>query len=151
MAAASDVEQIKALKYRYVRHLDLKHWDDFARCFVPEATADYAGLVFDDAAALVAYMRENMGERMISMHHLHHPEIEVTGDRATGTWYLEDTVLIPELDFGLEGAAFYSDGYVRTPEGWRIERTSYRRTYEASRKLSDVPSYRLKRGTAYDA
>ena len=43
-----DVEAIKQLKYRYLRTLDLKQWDDFAECFVPEATGDYAGLAFGD-------------------------------------------------------------------------------------------------------
>ena len=147
----SDVEEIKALKYRYVRHLDLKQWDDFAECFVPEATADYAGLAFGDAAALVDYMRQNLGPGLISMHHLHHPEISVDGNAASGVWYLEDTVLAPDLDFGLSGAAFYDDEYVRTSAGWRIRRTAYRRTFEASWRLSDIPSYKVSRGTAYDA
>ena len=36
---------------------------------MPEATGDYAGLVFEDRDALVAYMRENLGEGLITMHH----------------------------------------------------------------------------------
>ena len=79
---AADIEAIKQLKYRYLRTLDLKQWDDFAECFVPEATGDYAGLAFEDRDALVAYMRENLGEGLISMHHAHHPEISVDGDSA---------------------------------------------------------------------
>ena len=43
-----DIEAIKQLKYRYLRTLDLKQWDEFAECFVPEATGDYDGLVFED-------------------------------------------------------------------------------------------------------
>ena len=49
----------------------------FEECFVPEATGDYNGLVFDDRAALVAYMRENLGEGLLTLHQAHHPEIEV--------------------------------------------------------------------------
>jgi hypothetical protein len=145
-----DIEAIKQLKYRYLRTLDLKRWDDFAECFVPEATGDYAGLEFDDRAALVEYMRTNLGDGLISMHHAHHPEITVTGDTAEGHWYLEDKVIVPEFEFVLEGAAFYSDRYVRTPDGWRIAHTGYRRTYEATMSMTDLPSYQVKRGTAYD-
>ena len=149
------VEEIKQLKYRYVRCLDLKLWDEFAACFVPEATGAYAGLDFADRDSLVAYMRENMGPGLISMHHLHHPEITVTGDAvgswATGTWYLEDKVLVPDFRFVLEGAAFYDDRYVRTPDGWRITHTGYRRTYETTWSTDDLASYKIKRGTAYDA
>ena len=142
---------IERLKFRYFRTLDLKHWDDFAGCFSPDATADYAGLAFGSRDEIVGYMRENLGPGVITMHHAHHPEIDVDGDRATGTWYLEDTVLAPDFGFALEGAAFYADDYVRVGGAWRIARTSYRRTFEMSWSTADVPSLQIKRGTAYDA
>jgi hypothetical protein len=145
-----DIEQIKQLKYRYLRTLDLKQWAEFAECFLPEVTGDYAGLAFEDRDALVNYMRENLGEGLISMHHAHHPEISVEGDEATGRWYLEDKVIVPEFDFVLEGAAFYTDRYLRTPDGWRIAHTGYKRTYEMSMSTADLTSYKVKRGTAYD-
>lgn len=159
MSTEDDVEQIRQLKYRYFRTLDLKRWDDFAGCLMSDVTADYAGLVFDHRDALVGFMRENMGPGLISLHQAHHPEIvlddqsEVTGAgaTATGTWYLEDKVIVPEVGYVLEGAAFYSDRYVRTEDGWRIAHTGYRRTYEMSWSSADVPSLQIKRGTAYDA
>lgn len=141
---------IERLKYRYFRTLDLKQWEDFADCFVPTATGDYAGLIFASRDALVDYMRTNLGPGLITMHTAHHPEIDVDTDTATGTWYLEDTVLAPELAFVLEGAAFYTDRYVRTADGWRIAHTGYRRTFEMTWSTGDVPSLRIKPGTAYD-
>ena len=144
-----DLEAIRRLKYRYLRTLDLKRWDEFEACFLPEATGDYAGLVFADRDALVGFMREHMGPGLISLHHAHHPEIDVDGDEATGTWYLEDRVLVPEHDYALEGAAFYEDRYRRTPQGWRIAHTGYRRTFEVSMSTADLASWRLTRGTAY--
>ena len=83
-----EIEAIKQLKARYFRFIDTKQWDDFEACFLPEATADYAGLVFPDRAALVDYMRQNLGPAIVTMHHVHHPEIAVDGDTATGRWYL---------------------------------------------------------------
>jgi hypothetical protein len=146
------VEEIKQLKYRYLRTLDLKQWDEFEQCFVAEVTGDYGeGLAFEDRDALVGYMRENLGPALVTMHQCHHPEITVDGDTATGRWYLEDKVISEEYRFVLEGAAFYEDRYVRTPDGWRIAHTGYRRTYEATYNLDDLPGYRLKLGTAYDA
>ena len=41
------------------------------------------------------------------------------------------------------GAAFYEDRYVRTPEGWRIKHTGYRRTFEMSYDLSDLPGLKI--------
>lgn len=139
-----DVTEICQLKYRYLRTLDTKRWDEFAECFLPEATGDYNGLVFADRAALVAYMRENLGEGRITLHQAHHPEITVAGDAATGRWYLQDKVIVPEFQFMLEGAAFYEDRYVRTPAGWRVAHTGYRRTFEMTYNLADLPGVRVK-------
>jgi hypothetical protein len=146
-----EIEQVKQLKYRYLRTLDLKRWDEFAEVFVPEATGDYGeGLSFGSRDEIVAFMRDSLGPRMITLHQCHHPEICVEGDRATGVWYLEDKVLMPEHRLVLEGAAFYEDRYLRTDDGWRIEHTGYRRTYEATMSMNDVPSYNLRIGPAYD-
>jgi hypothetical protein len=145
-----DLESIKQLKYRYLRTLDLKRWDEFADVFVPGATGDYGeGLSFGSRDELVAFMRECLGPQMITVHHCHHPEITVDGDRATGVWYLEDKVVMPELRLILEGAAFYEDRYTRTEHGWRIEHTGYRRTYEATVSMDDLPSYLVRIGKAY--
>ena len=145
-----DLEAVKQLKYRYLRTLDTKQWAEFEACFLPEATADYNGLEFADRSALVEYMRTNLGEGLITLHQVHHPEITVDGDVATARWYLQDKVLVPAFSFMLEGAAFYEDRYVRTAAGWRIAHTGYRRTYEATYNLDDLPGYRLRLGTAYN-
>lgn len=145
------VEEIKQLKYRYLRTLDLKDWEGFAATFLPEATGDYGdGLVFASREELVGFMRDSLGPRMLTLHQCHHPEIDVRGDEATGRWYLEDRVLMPDHRLVLEGAAFYEDRYRRTAEGWRILHTGYRRTYEATWSMDDVPSYQLTIGTADD-
>ena len=66
-----------------------------------------------------------------SSHRVHHPEIVLLdSSRAKGTWALEDTVIETKLDFSLRGAAFYEDEYVKRPDGWKIEYTSYIRTFE---------------------
>jgi hypothetical protein len=138
-----DIDQICQLKYRYLRTLDTKRWDEFAECFLPDATGDYNGLVFADRAALVAYMRENLGEGLLTLHQAHHPEIAVDGDAATGRWYLQDKVIVPAFRFMLEGAAFYEDRYTRTPEGWRVAHTGYRRTFEMTYDLADLPGLKI--------
>lgn len=146
MSAVDDRYAIECLKYRYFRTLDLKQWDAFAECLTPEVSADYAGLAFSSRDELVTYMRTNLGPGLISMHTAHHPEISVDGDTATGTWYLEDKVLAPELSFALQGAAFYDDTYARVDGEWRIARTTYRRTFEMTWSTADVPSLRIKKG-----
>lgn len=140
----SDREAIEQLKYRYVRCLDTKDWDGLAACFAPDATADYAGLSFTDLASMVEYMRTNLPDEIYTMHHLHHPEIAVSGETATGVWYLHDKVFATPYSFALEGAAFYEDRYLRTPAGWLIAHTGYRRTWELTWSLADLPSAKLR-------
>ena len=139
------VAAISRLKYRYLRALDTKSWDEFADTLIPEATATYSEyLQFESRDALVAFMRNTLGPHVITEHRCDHPEIDIDGEKATGVWYLADTVLIPEHNMLLRGAAYYDDRYVLCDDGeWRIAHTGYRRTYEIVLSLTDIPSFRL--------
>ncbi|WP_280209086.1 nuclear transport factor 2 family protein [Nocardia cyriacigeorgica] len=143
--ARDDISEICRLKYRYLRTLDTKQWDEFADTMVAEATATYSEyLQFESREAFIAFMRNTLGPHVITEHRCDHPEIDIDGDTATGTWYLADTVLIPEHNMLLRGAAFYSDRYIRCDDRrWRISHTGYERTYEVVLSLSDLPSLRL--------
>jgi hypothetical protein len=139
------LEQLRQLKYRYLRTLDLKRWDDFADTLTPDVTTNYgANLTFEDRDAVVSFMRNSLGPTIITVHQCHHPELAVDGDTATGTWYLDDRVIILERRMPLTGAAFYDDTYRRCEDGrWRISHTGYRRSYEAVQSLDDLPSWKL--------
>lgn len=140
-----DVTAISRLKFRYLRALDTKAWDEFADTLIPEATATYSEyLQFESREAFLAFLRNTLGPHVITEHRCDHPEIDVDGDTAAGTWYLADTVIIPAHNMLLRGAAFYTDRYVRCDDGrWRITHTGYERTYEVVLSLSDLPSLRL--------
>jgi hypothetical protein len=137
-------DELRRLKYRYLRTLDLKQWDEFASTLTADVQASYgARLSFDGRDAVVAFMRTSLPPSIITVHQCHHPELSVDGDTATGTWYLEDKVIITEHRMLLTGAAFYEDEYRRGPDGWQISRTGYVRSYEAMQSLDDTPSWRL--------
>ncbi|QUR66050.1 nuclear transport factor 2 family protein [Mycobacterium spongiae] len=149
---AADVEAIKRIKYRYLRALDTKHWDDFADTLTEDIAGDYGPslgkeLHFTNRADVVDYMRSSLGPNIITEHRVTHPEITVTGDTATGSWYLQDRVIAADLNFMLIGAAFYRDQYRRTADGWRISATGYDRTYEATMSLAGL-NFTLQPGRA---
>jgi hypothetical protein len=139
------LEELRQLKYRYLRTLDLKRWDDFADTLTPDVKTNYGEqLSFDDRDSVVAFMRNSLGPTIITVHQCHHPELTIDGDTATGTWYLEDKVIVTEHRMLLTGAAFYDDAYRRCDDGrWRISRTGYQRSYEAVQSLDDLPSWKL--------
>lgn len=142
------LEDLKRLKYRYLRTLDTKKWDEFADCLTADVIGSYgAKLRFSDRDSLVDYMRTSLPDSIVTVHQCHHPEIEIDGERATGRWYLQDTVLILEHRLMLTGVCFYEDEYRREADGqWRICKTGYVRQYEAMHSLDDTPSWRLTAG-----
>lgn len=129
-----EIERIKRLKYRYLRCLDQKRWTELRECFLPDATAAYSGGAyrFEGRDEIVAFVERSMGrDDFLSAHRCHHPEIDLTGpDTATGTWALDDLVIIGEHDLIVHGAAFYEDRYRKADGEWHLEHTGYRRTFE---------------------
>jgi hypothetical protein len=140
----SDVTEIKQLKYRYLRCVDMHLWDELAETLAEDVTASYgARLSFDSRDAVVAGLAEQMTSDVITEHRVSHPEIDVDGDTATGRWYLQDRVIVPAFSTMIFGAAFYADEYRRVDGRWVISRTGYTRTYEAMIDLKDIPSFQL--------
>jgi hypothetical protein len=139
------LEALRRLKYRYLRALDCKEWDEFADTLTEAATAEYGDrLRFSGREAIADYMRTTLTPAIITVHQVHHPEISVDGEQATGSWALDDTVIVTEHRMVLRGAAYYEDRYERCADGvWRISHTGYRRLYEAMFSLDDVPSWAL--------
>jgi len=132
-----DLVQIRAieeLKYRYLRFLDLKMFDDLEATLTPDATASYGGgaYSFDDRASIMSFLRANMArEDMLTSHKVHHPEITITGpDTAAGTWALDDKIVDTGYGITITGAAYYEDTYRRVDDAWYISHTGYKRIYE---------------------
>jgi hypothetical protein len=142
-----ELEAIKRLKYRYLRCLDQKRWDELADCFTADARSSYGGgrYAFEGRDAIMDFLRKAMGApSFLSSHRAHHPEIELTGpDTATGVWALEDTVIETRAGITIRGAAFYTDEYVKQDGAWKIRFTGYKRTYEEVESRRDRPGLRL--------
>lgn len=152
------LEEIRRLKYRYLRCVDLKLWDEFAEVFTQDAVAVYdtpvlgRTLSLNGRDAIVDYMRGNLGPGTITAHSAGSPEIDIDGDRATGAWSLDDTVIVPQYRLLIRGAAYYRDHYRRGDDGlWRVERTGHQRLYEYTVSLDDAPSLKLTPGPQADA
>ncbi|RSM85980.1 nuclear transport factor 2 family protein [Kibdelosporangium aridum] len=148
------IEEIRRLKYRYLRGVDQKRWDLLEQALTEDAVADYGTkamgepLVLTGRAAILDFMRQNLGgDKIITFHFAGQPEIDVDGDSATGTWAFEDTVIIKEHRLVIKGAAYYEEEYVRSPEhGWRIKHIGYNRLYEAMVSWDDLPSLKFLAG-----
>jgi hypothetical protein len=144
------LEEIKRLKYRYLRAVDLKLWHVLAEALTEDAVAEYgteatgSKLELTSREEILKFMRDNLGPSIITTHSAGQPEIDIDGDTATGTWSFEDTVIATEFKTFIKGAAFYEDTYRRESDGqWRISKTGYTRTYELMHTFDDLPNFKL--------
>jgi hypothetical protein len=146
------IEEIKQLKYRYFRSLDLKDWDTFGDTLTADVRARYgtkamaSAVHYDTREEVVDFMATNLPPAVITTHVASHPEIDVEGDRATASWVFEDTVIATAPAGGagvlIRGSGYYRDEYRREADGrWRISATTYERIYEVMTSMADTPSF----------
>ena len=142
MDMATELEAIRRLKYAYFRSIDLKQFDQLGLLLTEDATAAYedAQTSLVGREAIVTWLTKALGgPEIVTEHHGHHPEIDVTSDTtATGSWYLQDRVIVPSADLEIGGTAFYSDRYTKTDGSWRIAHTGYKRVFEEHRVHSTL-------------
>ena len=125
------IEEIKQLKARYFRHIDGKDWDSWQDVFTPDAElvvsfeGDGPGTPDNPvvgSAEIVAFVRPSI-EALVTVHHGHTPEIELTSPTtARGVWAMEDLLSLP--DGGgqvLQGWGHYHETYERSDGQWRIK------------------------------
>jgi hypothetical protein len=131
--ARSDVEDIQRLKYRYGRFLDTKDFAAMTDLMTDDVTVAYGGgaVVLTGREAVREWLSGAMGSQsMLSSHVFSHPDIEVDGDTARGSWALQDVVILDDLGLVIRGASYYDDRYVRVDGRWLIQHTGYKRLYE---------------------
>ena len=143
-----DLEAIKRLKYKYMRCIDTKAWDELRECFTEDASAAYSGgkYAYDGRDAILEFLSGAMGpESFHSSHQVSQPEIDLVDEStAVGTWSLQDYVIDTRFDITIRGAAFYRDEYRRGADGqWRIAKTGYERTYEEIYPRKNVEGLKL--------
>jgi uncharacterized protein (TIGR02246 family) len=120
-----DVEAIKQLKARYCRTMDTKDWAAMRRVFTDDVEMDTTasgGGVVNGADAFMSFLLEAIGD-VVTVHHCHLPEIEVTSPAsASGVWAMEDMLRWPDGS-ELHGYGHYHETYEKVDGDWRIKRS----------------------------
>ncbi len=142
-----EIEAIKRLKYKYFRCLDTKRWDEMRECFTEDATSAYSSgkYSFQGREQILKFLIDAMDRpTVLSAHHGHHPEIELTSaTTAVGVWALSDTFIDLHAGVTVRGAAYYRDDYVKVNGQWKIKATGYERTFEEVENRADIPSLQI--------
>ncbi len=123
-----DIEAIKQLKARYFRLLDTKDWSGYREVFTPDVhvdVSDAGGGVYDGVDEFLAMLEPTLRD-VVTVHHGHTPEIEITSPTtATGIWAMEDLLRFPPGGpiAELHGYGHYHERYAKLDDGWRIAST----------------------------
>lgn len=128
-----EIRVLEQLKFAYCRLLDQKRFVELGGLLTEDCTASYGGgaIELQGRDAVLRFLTDAMGsERILTSHLVSHPEIEVRGDTATGSWALVDVVIHEEAGVAIRGASYYADRYARVDGAWRIAHTGYARLYE---------------------
>ncbi len=152
VAALESVEEIKRLKYRYLRACDRKQPDDFRSCFVADgAILDYGEKIGQFVGAegiravfeAIALKKVDDRHVVFDMHHAVHPDIRLSGPHsAEGLWSLRFRQVNTEQGIETIGAIEYSDSYVVEAGEWRIARCEVRELWTLARPLPE--GYRIR-------
>ena len=121
------IEHIKKLKARYFRCMDTKDWDGFQNVFAADATMDTTQEapnieVVTGAPEIRQFVEGSVGP-VVTVHHGHMPEIEITSSTAaTGIWSMEDMLRWPEGSpiASMHGYGHYHETYEKIDGQWRI-------------------------------
>lgn len=146
IARLEAIEEIKALKHRYLRACDTKDPKEFRACFIASgASIDFDRLgAFDDADGIVKVferiaLQQVDGKNVIlDMHHGMHPDITVHGEgRASGRWTLKfrQVNLLDHTETVSTGE--YDDEYVVEDGRWKMSKCHFRRFWAITRPIGD--------------
>src|SRR5579862_4968253 len=106
------LEEIRQVKYRSLRCVDLKRWDEIGDVFTEDADLDYGTVAYGKPvqiagrAEIVTFFRTKLGPDTLTSHAAGQPEITVDGSTATSIWQVHDTVLATRHRLLITGAAF---------------------------------------------
>jgi uncharacterized protein (TIGR02246 family) len=124
-----DIRAIEELKARYFRTMDTKDWSAMREVFTDEVvvdTTDSGGSVIAGADEFMSFLVDMLDD-VVTVHHGHMPEIELTSDtEARGVWAMEDMLRWPDGS-ELHGYGHYHETYVKVDGGWRIASTTLTR------------------------
>ena len=136
-----EIEQIKKLKARYFRLMDMKLWEEWGEVFTKDATVRVITMadleVSWEGRQQIVTNNSSILNDVITVHHGHMPEIEMTGAAtATGIWAMFDYLIFPNGTF-MNGYGHYHEEYVKEDGQWRIKSLLLTRLREDYRSEND--------------
>lgn len=140
-----EIAAIKRVKTKYFGCCDLHLFDELQECFTEDVKTRYHSgqYAFDGREQLMKFLREAFAATMITSHHGHMPEVELTSPTtAVGIWAMQDYCIDLAAGTTLRGAGYYRDEFVKVDGQWESKLISDDRIYAEIENRADSPSLR---------
>ena len=118
-----DIEQIKQLKHRYCGYCDDNYdADAIVGLFTEDAIWDGGDFgKLEGREAIRSFFQKTPQILPFAIHMVLNPIIEVSGDKAKGTWYLFQPCTFGNGNRAVWGSARYDEDYVRVGGRWMFQ------------------------------
>ncbi len=120
LRALADLEAIRDLARRYAHHVWQNEHDRLSDLFADDGEMDPGTRApLRGRAALDAGFREMLTAGSTFLPYVQQHVVDLDGDTATGACYIDLRAVVDGQS--MIGAGWYTDRYVRTAVGWRIQ------------------------------
>ena len=120
----ADIEALRTLRLRYHDAINTNRGGEIGELFTDDGEVDFGYLGRTRGKPKVALFFGNVGNLLDSViQFVHNHVVEVDGDNATGTAYLEAKSISKGRAYRVAGR--YRDIYRRTPQGWRFAKMDF--------------------------
>lgn len=116
------IEEIKRLKARYCRFVDLNRREDLRALFTDDIVYEFQGWKKGHGADSFAGCAEDFADRL-SFHRVSMPDIEILSETtARGVWAMVDIIEYPASPDkpGFRGYGYYDEEYRKVDGSWKI-------------------------------
>lgn len=124
IAALEDIESIRSLRNRYHRFVNEREANRFREIYVPSGSMKMAGSMHWVGIRQIEAGFSDLFSRVKLLKQFgHNHEIELKGDKASATSYLDARYSLDSTSLMVSGR--YDETYVRTADGWKICDTEF--------------------------
>jgi ketosteroid isomerase-like protein len=127
----NDHAEIGAALVRYATAVDTKDWPMLRTVFHDDCVMEVGDQRHEGIDALTEHMAQLHAPLTATVHRLTNTAVEIDGDRATASTYLDALLLRPDHPSGptLQIVGIYEDTLRRDAAGWRIQHRRFRRVW----------------------
>ena len=118
-----DIEAVKRLQAKFCYVNDSFDWKGTVDLFTDDAVAEYGPFgSYNGKAEITKFCRDELPKGLSFLQHMiHNPLVDVSGDKAKGSWYFETPATqIPTKGVWIAGR--YDGEYVKVSGEWKISK-----------------------------